>query len=115
MKASGLITFGSHTASHRILKQLKDEEILDELLRSKERLIAEEVVDPSSIPFSYPNGNYNEKIVRMVKEAGYSLAVTTESGWNHPGGNPFLLKRTTIHQDMSSTKAMFGCRIVDIF
>jgi peptidoglycan/xylan/chitin deacetylase (PgdA/CDA1 family) len=115
MAQSGLISFGSHTGSHRILTTLTDEEIWDELTRSKEKLIAEKVVDSSFIPFSYPNGNYNEKIVKMVKEAGYSLAVTTENGWNHFGSDPFTLKRIGIHQDISYTEAMFGCRIANIF
>ncbi len=115
MAQSGLITFGSHTASHRILTTLKDDEIWDELIRSRQKLIDERVADPSFIPFCYPNGNYNEKIVRMVKEAGYSLAVTTEKGWNRFDADPFTLKRIGIHQDMTFTEAMFGCRIAGIF
>jgi peptidoglycan/xylan/chitin deacetylase (PgdA/CDA1 family) len=98
MAQSGLISFGSHTASHRILTTLTDKEIQDELMRSKETLIAEKAVDSSFVPFSYPNGNYNEKIVNMVREAGYSLAVTTDNGWNHRGFNPFTLRRVAIHQ-----------------
>ena len=115
MARSGLISYGSHTASHRILTTLTDEEIQNELMRSKEKLINEKAVDPSFIPFCYPNGNYNEKIVKMVKEAGYSLAVTTNNGWNHPRFDPFTLYRIPIHQDMTSTEAMFGCRITNIF
>jgi peptidoglycan/xylan/chitin deacetylase (PgdA/CDA1 family) len=115
MAQSGLISFGSHTASHRILTTLTDGEIQDELIRSKEKLIAEKVVDPTFIPFSYPNGNYNEKIVRMVKDAGYSLAVTTENGWNRPQSDPFSLRRIAVHQDITSTEAMLGCRIIGIF
>ena len=115
MAQSGLISFGSHTASHRILTTLTDTEIQGELVRSKERLILEKVVDPSFIPFSYPNGSYDEKIAKMVKEVGYNLAVNTEGGWNHLGSNPFTLRRIAIHQDMTSTEAMFGCRITNIF
>jgi peptidoglycan/xylan/chitin deacetylase (PgdA/CDA1 family) len=112
---SGLITIGSHTATHRILTTLEEEAIWDELRKSRVKLIAEKVVDPSFIPFSYPNGNYNDSIASMVKDAGYSLAVTTEKGWNHNESNPFALKRVSIHQDMTSTAAMLGCRIVGIF
>lgn len=114
MKSSGLITFGSHTASHRILTTLTDEEIYDELIKSKAKLISEDAIDPVCIPFCYPNGNYNEKIARMVKEVGYHLAVTIENGWNNSKIDPFRLRRIGIHQDMTSTEAMFGCRIVGI-
>ena len=115
MARSGLISYGSHTASHQILTTLTDEEIQNELMISKEKLIAEKVVDPSFIPFCYPNGNYNEKIAKMVKKAGYSLAVTTNNGWNYQPFDPFTLRRIAIHQDMTSTEAMFGCRVAGIF
>ena len=115
MEQSGIISFGSHTARHKILTTLTDEEVREELISSKENLISEKAVNGSFLPFSYPNGNYNKKIARMVKETGYSLGVTTESGWNDSGSNPFRLRRIGIHQDITSTEAMFGCRIVNIF
>lgn len=111
MYQSGLITFGSHTASHKILTTLTDSEINDELTRSKEKLISENVVDPSFIPFCYPNGNYNDKIAKMVKEAGYNLAVTTNHGWNNAKSDSFTLRRIGIHQDMTSTVPLFAARI----
>jgi peptidoglycan/xylan/chitin deacetylase (PgdA/CDA1 family) len=115
MVQSGLVTVGSHTATHGVLTTLEEGEIWDELRKSKEKLIAEEVVDPSFIPFSYPNGNYNGRIAAMVKDAGYKLAVTTKKGWNHNGSDLFALRRVSIHQDMTATEAMLGCRILGIF
>ena len=112
MARSGLITFGSHTASHRILTILRETEIGDELIKSREKLMAEKTVNPSYIPFSYPNGNYDKRIAEVLKDTGYSLAVTTEKGWNHCGSDHFALKRVSVHQDMASTMAMLGCRIV---
>lgn len=114
MRQTGLISFGSHTATHRILTTLQKEEVREELIKSKEELIAQKAVDTSFIPFSYPNGNYNEEIRQMVKNAGYSLAVTTKKGWNHKGLDPFSLKRFPIHQDITSTPAMLGCRIAGL-
>ena len=108
------MTFGSHTASHRILTTLTDEEIRDELKRSKEKLLTEKISDPSCIPFCYPNGNYNEKTAELVKEMGYHLAVTTENGWNDAKADLFRLRRIGIHEDITSTKALFGCRITGI-
>jgi len=115
MSLSGLITFGSHTGSHKILTTLTDYEINDELMRSREKLIAEKAVDPSFIPFCYPNGNYNDKIVSMVRNAGYNLAVTTKNGWNNVESDLFALRRIGTHQDISSTDAMFACRILNLF
>ena len=115
MAESGLITFGSHTANHRILVYLNEKEIVDELIDSKNKLLSEGVVDPSFIPFCYPNGNYDESVVWMVKEAGYHVAVTTERGWNDLNSSFFKLKRVAIHQDISSTKELLGCRTANIF
>ncbi len=109
---TGLISFGSHTATHRILTQLPKEEIEEELKKSKEELIRRKIVDPSYIAFSYPNGNFNEEICHLVRKAGYRLAVTTKRDWNPRGGDLFHLKRVPIHQDMTSTPAMLACRIL---
>ena len=112
MGESGFINFGSHTASHRILTTLEEKEIMAELDRSKRKLVEEGVVDSSFVPLSYPNGNYNAGIIKMTEQAGYSLAVTTENGWFDGGTDPFRIKRVPIHQDIASTQAMFGCRII---
>lgn len=114
MAGSGLVSFGSHTATHRILTTLTDDEIKEELIHSRETLISRNAAERSFMPFCYPNGNHTPEIADMVREAGYHLAVTTGSGWNHPGSDLFTLRRIAIHQDMTSTEAMFGCRIANI-
>jgi peptidoglycan/xylan/chitin deacetylase (PgdA/CDA1 family) len=114
MADSRLISFGSHTVSHRTLTLLKTEQIDVELRKSRQKLIDEGVVNPAFIPFSYPNGDYNGEIARLVKNSGYGLAVTTEKGWNRRDSYPFALKRVAIHQDITFTKAMYGCRLVNL-
>lgn len=115
MAESSLITFGSHTNNHRMLTYLDDNEIFDELMESKDRLFSEGIVNKSFIPFCYPNGNFDNRVIKKVEEAGYHVAVTTDNGWNHPNSPRSTLKRVGIHQDISSTKAMFGCRIANLF
>ena len=117
MFRSGLVRFGSHTESHRILTTLSDDEVAVELRRSKERLVAEGVVDPGFVPFAYPNGNHTGRIAAMVSAAGYRLAVTTEKGWNRmkPAFDAYRLKRIGVHQDIASTDAMFCCRLAEMF
>ena len=114
MHLSGVVQYGSHTKSHIILTMASDETVEEELVVSKEKLLNEGVVSKSFIPFAYPNGNHNETIARMVEATGYSLAVTTMKGWNRVGDiqeNFFRLHRVGIHEDMTSTDAMFSCRI----
>jgi hypothetical protein len=50
----------------------------------------------------------------MVRENGYHASVSTGNGWNREGSSPFDLKRVPIHQDMTGTREMFGCRIAGI-
>jgi hypothetical protein len=114
MGRSGLISYGSHTVKHKILTQLKDQEVGDELERSKKELIERCAVSPSFIPFCYPNGNHNDRIAMLVKEAGYHLAVTTKHGYNRSGCDSFKLSRIGVHQDVSSTMAMYGCRLTSL-
>jgi hypothetical protein len=115
MFRSGLISFGSHTAGHHILTSRTDEEIQRELVVSREKLIAERLVDPSFVPFCYPNGDFTDRIAGMVKDALYSLAVTTRRGWNGPDSDSYRLRRIGVHQDMTSTPAMFGARLAGVF
>ncbi len=115
MHESGLVNFGSHTAGHPLLTTLTEAEAQHELIKSMQALLSHKVVTPEFISFSYPNGNHSERLSAMVREAGYHLAVTTQNGWNHPGANPYMLKRISVHQDMAATPAMFASRIVNSF
>jgi hypothetical protein len=74
------------------------------------------VVGSSFFPFAYPNGNYTDEIMQLVKQHGYSLAVTTRKGWigYSDGEKAFKLNRIGIHQDMTSTGALFASRILQI-
>lgn len=114
MRGSGLISFGSHTHNHRILVHIEEEEVREEITLSRKILIRQGAVDHSFIPFCYPNGNSNQRIISMVREAGYHAAVSTVRGWNHAGDSPFELKRVAVHQDMTASRGMFGCRVAGI-
>lgn len=115
LSRSGLVRFGSHTASHRILTTIDDEDaIRRELGSAKEELVSRKAADQDFIPFCYPNGSLDDRIVELVRQAGYQAALTTISGWNQCGTDPFLLKRVGIHQDMTTGTAMFGCRIAGL-
>jgi peptidoglycan/xylan/chitin deacetylase (PgdA/CDA1 family) len=69
--------------------------------QSKDRLVTEGVVGPSFLPFAYPNGSYNDRILDLIKKHGYNLAVTTRKGWVRYSDKAkmFELARIGIHQD----------------
>jgi len=114
------IDFGSHGQSHRILTKLNSSEIQKELINSKN--IIEENIGKECKLFSYPNGDYNSEIKKLVQEARYSSAITT-SGQEIIKKEPdlFALKRLGIHEGaaLSPTgrfsKTIFTCLIERIF
>lgn len=71
-----LVSIQSHTVTHPILTNCTKEEQLAELVSSKEYLQAR--TNDIIYAFSYPNGNYNNEVIRNVQNAGYELAFTTE-------------------------------------
>lgn len=115
MAESGLIEFGSHSHSHEILTNISIDKIKVELNRSKLEINSHKIPNNKTLAFCYPNGNSNQSIRKAVQKAGYSMAVTTKLGWNFSDGDAFALKRIGIHQDVTSTKALFASRIANIF
>ncbi len=118
MNETGYIQFGSHTQNHVILTNVPQEVVRRELVNSRKKLCEERVVSESFVPFTYPNGNHTDDIQNMVEETGYSMALTTNNGLNYLRDEDldiFRLKRIGIHQDMSSTRSMFACRIHGIY
>jgi peptidoglycan/xylan/chitin deacetylase (PgdA/CDA1 family) len=74
MSENGIV-FGAHTINHPILTNISLEQARLEIIESKievEKRIGKEVA-----LFSYPNGNYNNKIAELVKNFGFVCAVST--------------------------------------
>jgi len=102
------ITFGSHTKNHAILTRTSKKEIAEEVVGSGLQ-IAEHLASTCSA-FCYPNGNYDDEIKEIVTRY-YSCAFTSRHGFVRHGDDLFELKRIGIHNDVTSTRAMFACRI----
>lgn len=115
MRSSGLISFGSHTENHPILTTLGEDEVRREIRVSFDSLIARGAASPEFLAFCYPNGNFSDRIAEIVREEGGHLALTTENGWAARNSNVFTLRRIGVHQDIASTRSMFGARIAGYF
>ena len=50
--------------------------------------------------FAYPNGTWDERVRKMVKEAGYECAFVTERGWHRRGTDRFAIPRIMLHEGM---------------
>jgi peptidoglycan/xylan/chitin deacetylase (PgdA/CDA1 family) len=79
---------GAHTLSHPSLTSVYLECAVKEIKGSKEWL--EKLLDHKIEMFSYPWGKYNDKIVRLVEQAGFVGARTLNFKITLPE-NPFML------------------------
>ena len=91
------MTIGAHTVNHPILRTLDEASARSEIEQGKadlERVLGEEI----SL-FAYPNGkpgaDYCARDVRLVTEAGFTSAVTTEWGVSSVGDDLLQLPRFT--------------------
>ena len=88
---------GSHTRHHVYLPRADLIKAQDEIAGSKK--IIEDHLGHSIDYFCYPSGGFTEEIKRLVKEAGYKAAVSTNRGRDKFNIDLYELKR--IH--MNST------------
>ena len=75
------IEMGGHTVNHPILTRVTPNEASQELINCK-REIEDEINNPV-LSFAYPNGqsaDFNEEIIKMVKQAGFEVAFTLLPG-----------------------------------
>lgn len=100
------VSFGSHSAHHRILTRIGVTEARGEIEDSLEMLTGRNI---NFIPFfCYPNGDYNAEIQEMVKRSGYHAAVNGRFGFEGDlPENLYALKRMGIHQDITATLPLF--------
>lgn len=94
MQSSGLVEFGSHTLTHPILPGCSDSKAAKEIQISKEK--TESLTGKPCTIFSFPNGEYSERDIRICKKAGYEAAVTLDTGFNSANTDPFKLRRISV-------------------
>lgn len=83
---------GAHTLTHRELTTLSLSEAREEIRGSKEYL--ENLLGREVQMFCYPRGKYNERIIDLVKEAGFFGARTIDTFTFSMPSDPFSLGTT---------------------
>jgi peptidoglycan/xylan/chitin deacetylase (PgdA/CDA1 family) len=89
-----LIELGCHSATHPNLPLCTDVELQAEIVESRQEIERETGRCPAT--FSYPNGqrgDYDGRVMRMIREAGYDGAVVAHEGFAEGAANPFALPR----------------------
>lgn len=97
MLTSGLVSFGCHSASHRNLRGLSDDELARETAGAKAQI--EDALGVGVTLFAYPFGSYDawdDRVRAAVERAGYDGAFTSIVGPNMARRDPYLLRRSRI-------------------
>lgn len=104
------VTFGSHTVTHPHLDRLTDAQVSEELIRSKKDI--EDTLGDTARFFSYPYGDHDERVCRLVREAGYDAACTVRYGVNDMRTDRYRLHRIAVNDNYSFeyfVAALFPC------
>jgi peptidoglycan/xylan/chitin deacetylase (PgdA/CDA1 family) len=72
------VEIGAHTVNHLKLTNTSKEEAEFQIKYSKDYL--EQLLGKKIHSFSYPHGDYNIQTIKMVKESGFSNALTCKNG-----------------------------------
>jgi peptidoglycan/xylan/chitin deacetylase (PgdA/CDA1 family) len=96
---AALVEFGSHSRFHPVLTMCEAQKCADEILRSRTEV--EALTGRPCDHFAYPNGDYTEREVELVRSAGYRSARTIDAGWNGANADPYRLKVTGVSDDAS--------------
>lgn len=93
MAADPLVTIAAHSVTHADLRSLSGEELQREVVESKETL-EQELGIPINY-FAYPEGYYNDEVLKEVKQAGYLGALSMDKvEGSFAGASPDLLTIT---------------------
>jgi peptidoglycan/xylan/chitin deacetylase (PgdA/CDA1 family) len=68
---------GSHTLSHRAVRELSDGDLRHEMVASREAV--EAITGEPCLTLAYPSGNHDRRVERAAADAGYQLAFATKS------------------------------------
>ena len=107
LEMKGHVNFQGHTLFHPCLPKCYDAEAMVEIFQSKQ--ILEQEYDLAINAIAYPNGDYSDRDIKLVKDAGYAFGITVDYGFNTIKTDPYRLKRLSVYDtdniDAVSVKA----------
>lgn len=93
--ASEGVRLAPHTRTHPLMNRVAPQRALDEALGSWEDLCGQVSETPRVI--AYPAGGVNQEVVRLLREAEFEFAFTTQRGMNDmTKADPLLLRRINV-------------------
>jgi len=102
MADSGLVSFYSHTVTHRRCAELADGELVRELKASKS-VLERELGDVCDY-LCWPYGNFDELTIQAALQAGYKAIFTTIDGFSQADSDPHRIKRIEVKDSIEWMK-----------
>lgn len=106
MKESMDVMFGSHSVNHWNLTMLDQNELVYELSDSK-RMIEDKLNDKIDL-LAYPGGGFNDNVIKIAKEVGYSAAFKDRIEKDNENNSQFHIGRISIDQSNSEINSFIG-------
>jgi poly-beta-1,6-N-acetyl-D-glucosamine N-deacetylase len=82
VSASPYITIGAHTQTHPVLINCPENQVYDELTVSREKL--EAWTNKEVTYFAYPNGDFSQREIQILKTLNYRLAFSSQPQYLTP-------------------------------
>ena len=98
------IDFQCHSRFHPCLTHCDDDRAKKEITLSKKEL--EENLNLKINTFSYPNGDYTDRDIKILKDSGYEAAITVNEYFNDKNSNPYTLNRLSIWDVVDENEAI---------
>lgn len=93
------VAVGSHTLTHPCLPRCDDAKAAAEIVEAHRRLRDALGHEPSA--FAYPNGDWDERTERVLRETGYALAFLFDHRRNPPAPHPLRISRFRVSSSTS--------------
>lgn len=95
---------GAHTLTHPRLTQVSEARAREEIAAAKRKL--EDAFGIELRHFCYPYGDHNERVVELVRAAGYATACLASGGLVTPGADRFRLNRLMVRYASRSPRSL---------
>lgn len=103
----GGMEVGSHSLTHRHLTELTQEEAIEEIVLSRQRLQNELGAEVTG--FAYPYGDCDRPLSQLVADAGYARAYSTKAAPAWAAPDRLLIPRLVIHAEDDARR--FGWKL----
>jgi peptidoglycan/xylan/chitin deacetylase (PgdA/CDA1 family) len=99
---------GCHSMTHPYLSDLTETELKREIVDAK--LQIETILGRAIKHFSCPGGRYDQRALRMARQAGFASVANSQFYANSPSTNPYELGRVAMLRDLTLEEFDETCR-----